>query len=104
LFNVFGRDEAYGVDMLKACGHELAQVVHFGFGGDYFRQALPGIAGAFDELYGVGHLAGFVLFLVGDRGKQEGEEEKHSENSKSTESFIVRDASSKHIFELHMPG
>jgi len=85
--------------VLKSRGHELAQVVHFGFGGNNFREALPGVAGAFDELYGVGHLAGFVLFFVGDRGKQEGEEKHESCNSDAAEGFVVRNVVTKDIFE-----
>jgi len=51
LLDVFGRDEADGVDVLKSRGYKLTQVVHFRFRGDYFWEALPGVARAFDELY-----------------------------------------------------
>src|SRR5580658_10607510 len=50
-----GGDEADGVNVLKAGGDEFAQVGGLGFGRDMRGDALPGIAGAFDELDVLAH-------------------------------------------------
>jgi len=54
-----GRDEADGVNVLEASGDQGLEIVGLQVGGDLAFEALPGIAGAFDELDGISswHLA-----------------------------------------------
>jgi hypothetical protein len=53
LLDVFGGDEADGVDVVEAGGDQFFQVSNFCFRGDEAGEALPGVTGTFDEFYGV---------------------------------------------------
>ena len=47
------RDEAHGVDVFETGPDERAQVLDLNFGRNLPLEALPGVARAFDELYGI---------------------------------------------------
>ena len=51
--------KANGVDVLEAGKQKLFEIGDFGVGRDEVWEALPGVAGAFDERNLIGHLSGF---------------------------------------------
>jgi len=59
------RDEAHGVDMFETGPDERAQVLDLNSGRNLPLEALPGVAGTFDELYGIVWHVQMQLLAVG---------------------------------------
>src|SRR5580700_3941809 len=61
LLDVLGGDEADRINMAKAGGYQFFQVSDFAVRGNKVREALPGVAWAFDELNVFGHSSYLAL-------------------------------------------
>jgi hypothetical protein len=92
LLDVFGRDKADGVEVLKAGGDEFAEVGDFGFGGNEAGKALPGVAGTFDEGDGVHEGSKKERGTITQRSQREehrghrgGKRKDYAENTESAE-------------------
>src|ERR1019366_3424976 len=63
LWDSVGRDKADGVDVLEAGRDQGLEIVGLQFSRDLSLEALPGIAGALDQLYGFAHAASRNLVI-----------------------------------------